>query len=468
MRFRSRGWGAWFVVAAAGVMLAYMAWTYRQVPVPEIPRPGPSAFTEREVQLDVSEAARRVELEPRSAAAWGEYGIVLRAYRQHLEADRCFQVAANLDPADGRWPYLIGTHLADADPTAAVAWLERAARGKVPDNARETVLARLAETLIAAGRPADALAALGPDLAAASPRIRLAAARAAAAVGDDRAAAEFLGDLADHPPAARQALLLRSGICRRQGRTSYADYLAARAAEAPNGVWPDPLADPVRSRDLSRGGRLDEAARLLRARQPVEAERLLRQLTDDPSASDPRAFVGLAEVREAQGDRKGALAALAQAVRVDPKNLAANYRLGLLHFDVGEHLWATGRADAARAEFREAVTWLDNALAINPDFGKGLLLKGAALHRFLGRPEDGLKLLRRFVQLRPGGRRGAPAARPGAGGQWPAGRRHGRAAPGRGTGPAGRPPGGRRAGQAGPAGQEVDGVRRSTAWASRA
>src|SRR5205823_8181028 len=83
------------------------------------------------------------------------------------------------------------------------------------------------------------------------------------------------------------------------------------------------------------------------------------------------------------------------------KNLAANYQLGLLHFDTGEQMWAAGRADEARAEFREAVTWLDNALAIHPDFGKGLLLKGAALHRFLGRPEDGLALLRRFVQLRP-------------------------------------------------------------------
>src|SRR5262249_50677194 len=89
------------------------------------------------------------------------------------------------------------------------------------------------------------------------------------------------------------------------------------------------------------------------------------------------------------------------AVRVDPKNLAANYRIGLLHFDTGEKLWAAGRADLARAEFREAVTWLDKALALNPNFGKGLLLKGAALHRFLGRPEDGLELLRRFVQLRP-------------------------------------------------------------------
>src|SRR5438445_1017174 len=355
MRIRLRDWRAWFVFAAAGVAVAYFAWPTREVPVLRIPRPGPSAFTEREVQMDVSGAARRVELEPQSAAAWGDYGIILRAYRQQPEADRCFQVAADLDPADGRWPYLIGTHLADADPTAAIGWLERAARGTVPAEARETVQARLAETLLAAGQPADALAALGPDPAASPPRIRLAAARAAAAAGDDRAAAEFLGDLADHPPPAPPALVLRSEICRRQGRTSYADYLAGRAADLPESNWPDPLSDPVRSRDLSRGGRLDEAARLLRAGQPIEAERLLRPLTEGPSASDPRAFVGLAEAWEAQGNRMGALEALAQAVKIDPKNLAGNYQIGLLHFDTGARLWAEGQADGVRAEIREAV-----------------------------------------------------------------------------------------------------------------
>src|SRR5262245_61906247 len=101
MRIRLTGRTAWFVFAAAGVAVAYAAWAIYNVPGPEIPRPGPSAFTEREVQMDVSGAARRVELKPRSAAAWGEYGIVLRAYRQHPEADRCFQVAADLDPTDG-------------------------------------------------------------------------------------------------------------------------------------------------------------------------------------------------------------------------------------------------------------------------------------------------------------------------------------------------------------------------------
>jgi tetratricopeptide (TPR) repeat protein len=380
-------------------VVAYVVWATREKPGPEIPRPGTSAFTEYEVRADVNGAARRVEQEPQSADAWGQYGIVLRAYRQHAEADRCFQVAADLDPADGRWPYLYGTHRADTDPAAAVEWLERAAHGTVPEAARETVRARLAETLLAAGRPAEALAAIGPDPSA-SPRLRLVAARAAAAAGDDRAAAEYLGDLTDYPHAARLALVLRSEICRRQGRTSYADYLAARAADAPVAGWPDPLADPIRSRDYSRGGRLDEAARLLRAGQPSEAERLLRPLTAGPAATDPRAFVGLAEARSMQGDLKGALTELARAVQLEPTNLAANYQLGLLHFHTGEQLWAKGQADRARAEFSEAVTWLDKALAVNQDFGKGLLLKGSALHRFLGKPDEGLALLRRFVQLR--------------------------------------------------------------------
>jgi tetratricopeptide (TPR) repeat protein len=311
----------------------------------------------------------------------------------------CFQTAADLDPTDGRWPYLLGHHRVETDPESAVGWLQRAAGGTVPANAQDTVQARLAEALLAVGRPADALIALGSDPK--SPRARLAAARAATAIGDDRAAAEFLVDLTDHPAAARQALLLRADICRRQGRTSYADYLGGRAATLPEGSWPDSLADPIRSRDLSPGGRLDEAARLLRAGRPDQAEQLLRPLTTNPATTDPRPFVGVAEARAAKGDRKAALTALTEAVRVDPNNLAANYQTGFFHFDSGEQLWAIGRVDAARDEFRKAVVWLDKALTISPDFGKALLLKGAALHRFLDRPDEGLAILRRFVQLRP-------------------------------------------------------------------
>jgi tetratricopeptide (TPR) repeat protein len=383
-----------------GVVAALVAdWLIRRTPLPEIPRPDPTAFVYQEVRQDISGAAGKVESAPRSAAAWGEYGIVLRAYLQHPEADLCFQTAAALDPTDGRWPYLLGHHRVETDPDSAVGWLQRAVGGTVPVDARETVQSRLAEALLAAGRPADALIALGSDPK--SPRGRLAAARAATATGDDRAAAEFLVGLTDHPPAARQALLLRAEICRRQGRTSYADYLGERAATLPAGTWPDPLADPIRSRDHSPGGRLDEAARLLRQGRPDQAEQVLRPLTTNPATTDARPFIGLAETRAAMGDRMGALAALTNALRVDPNNLAANYQTGFLHFDAGERLWANRRTDEARNEFREAVVWLDKALTISPDFGKALLLKGAALQRFLGQPDQGLAILQRFVQLRP-------------------------------------------------------------------
>ena len=76
MRIRLRDWRAWLIVTAAGMAVAYVAWPTREVPVPEIPRPGPSAFTEREVQMDVAGAARRVELEPQSAAAWGHLNLL--------------------------------------------------------------------------------------------------------------------------------------------------------------------------------------------------------------------------------------------------------------------------------------------------------------------------------------------------------------------------------------------------------
>src|SRR5260370_32451710 len=98
MRIRLKGWRAWFVVAAAGVAVAYVAWATREVPVPEIPRPGPSAFTEREVQMDVAGAAPRVELETRSAAAWGGYGVVPPAHPPPPEARRGLPVAAPPPP----------------------------------------------------------------------------------------------------------------------------------------------------------------------------------------------------------------------------------------------------------------------------------------------------------------------------------------------------------------------------------
>ncbi len=386
------------LLVAAVLVASSIGWRIQRTSAPEVPRPQLGPTAEREVQMDLFGAARSVEGNPKSAANWGEYGITLRAYRQHPEADECLRIAADLDPLDFRWPYLLGAHTALTDPNAAIVWFERAAKCKTTDDGRDRVRIRLAEALLAVGRVDDARVAIGREPSA-SPRNRLVAARIAIAAGDYRQAAEYLSEIDDQPLAARQVLLMRAEISRHLGRQSYAELLAKRAAEAPEGTWPDPLLDSIPARDYSRGGRLDEAVRLLRSGRPADAESLLRPLTFDKT--DPRPFLGLAEVRATMGDRKGALDQLSLAIKVDPKNLTANYQFGLIHFQIGEQLWAEKRTDAAKKEFQESVSWLDKAFEVNPDFGKGILLKGAALHRFLGRQEEGLSLLRRFVQLRP-------------------------------------------------------------------
>lgn len=366
--------------------------------MPDVPQPLLTAGADPAVVEDVTAARVAVENASRSATAWGEYGLTLRAYEFHPEADLCFRTAAALDSSDGRWAYLLGHHLAPTDPAAAVEWFRKAAEGKVPENARAGVRLRLAETLLAADRVDEARAALG-DSSPESDRAKLLAARLAVAAGDDRRAIEFLAHLTSHPIAARQALTLQSQIYLRQNRGALAAHVSKAAATAPDGEWPDPIADEVRRRDHSRTGRMDEAARLLRDGRPLDAEHLLRPLT--VNATDARPFIGLAEARLAMGDRAGSIHALEEGARVNPRDVTVNYQLGLRRFEDGEQSWTAGQTAAAQQAFRAAVDRFDVALAIDPTFGKALLLKGVAYQRFLGRADEGMAMLRQFVHLRP-------------------------------------------------------------------
>lgn len=403
--FKPHTWNRRATIAAAVFVVLLVAvgvwWRATRVAVPDVPNAELAGSTDPAVAGDLAKARQEVQDAPRSAAAWGEYGIALRVYGFHAGADVCLRTAAALDPEDGRWPYLMGHHLAANDPVAAVDWFRRAAEATVPDPAREGVQVRFAETLFAAGRHDEARAALaasGGD----SARARLLRARLEAAAGHDSSALSLLSELAAHPVAARRALTLRSQIYLRQQRRAYAAHISDLARVAPDAAWPDPIADELPRRDRSRAGRLTEAARLLRSGQLREAEKLLVPLTTSTGPHpDAQAFVGLAEVRAALGDEAGALAALAQGAEIAPKDVAVNYQLGLRAFGDGERLRAVGRQDAAAAAFRRAVEHLDTALAADPAFGKAMLLKGVALQKFLGRPDDGIALLRQFVALRP-------------------------------------------------------------------
>ncbi len=265
-------------------------WTHR-VAVPPPPAVVFTPAADPAFVADISAARAAVVAAPRSAGAWGEYGTVLRAYEQQAEADLCFETAARLDPADGRWAYLLGVRLAASDPAAGAVWLRQAV-GRVPADAAEAAKLTLVETLQAADQVTEARAAFGPD-APASPRAQVAAARLAFAAGDDQRAAELLTDLSAGPRPSRQVFALQAQLYQRKNRPASAAEASRKAATAPEPPWPDPLADPIPRRNRSRSGLLDEAARLLQAGRQRDAEKLLLPLT--ANSPDAKPFLGIAE-----------------------------------------------------------------------------------------------------------------------------------------------------------------------------
>src|SRR5262245_34900950 len=79
-----------------------------------------------DVARAVNDALEGVRREPRSGAAWGQLGMVLRAHRLDAEASGCFDQAAALDPDSPRWAYFRADLLLAQDFNAALPPLRRA------------------------------------------------------------------------------------------------------------------------------------------------------------------------------------------------------------------------------------------------------------------------------------------------------------------------------------------------------
>ncbi len=390
----------WILVFSAIVICGMGVTIYLllRVSVPIPPEIDFASKLEPIVVSDITTARNSVLSNSRSAAAWGEYGEVLRTYSFDEQSNVCFRAASSLDTNDGRWPYLLADNLNKSDPAAAIGWFALAAKRKVPEIAQEMVKLRYVETLLALDRASEARAELGGDEQK-SDRAKIALARAAVALGDITLAAEILSDMSNHPTVARQVLLLQAEIYR-DTRPSFAVDAAKRAVNAPNVPWPDPIVGSIARRNRSRSGLLDQAAELLGGGKPKDAEKILRSLAVATSP-DAKPYVGLAEAYMALGDFQSAVRELETGLTIEPKSLVVNYQRGKLHFALAEQLIQAKKPSEAKGEFQKAIDRLDVALAANPDFGKALLLKGTALSEFLDKPEEGIGLLRRFVVLRP-------------------------------------------------------------------
>ncbi|MHC4137927.1 MAG: tetratricopeptide repeat protein, partial [Planctomycetota bacterium] len=74
----------------------------------------------------IEETARVVEANPDDAAAWGKLGSVYVIHDFTAEAVVCLEQAAQRDPGEFRWPYLVGKAVKLDDHAASLSAFQRA------------------------------------------------------------------------------------------------------------------------------------------------------------------------------------------------------------------------------------------------------------------------------------------------------------------------------------------------------
>ncbi len=279
------------------------------------------------------------------AAAWGALGQVLLVYGLDA-AEPALRNAVACDPTAFGWHYYLGRfyHLRD-DFTQARTAYETALALRPEDIPTQLRLAQLSLEADAPGAAAseiEALLAREPDNAYA----HYLNGEAAAALGDDKAAAAAYGRALDLQPSASRLRYLLAMTERRLGRMDEAARQLALRGDVPVRMV-DPLTAELEA--LRRSGQVlvQQANAADREGRPEEARLLLERAVQlDPQDGGARQNLGLLRLRT--GEVAPALTDLAAAVALEPAN--ARFRISLA---VAQE--AAGRRELAEAALREAL-----------------------------------------------------------------------------------------------------------------
>jgi cytochrome c-type biogenesis protein CcmH/NrfG len=376
--FRVWFFGALAVVVVLGGGLAW--WWWPRTPRVEPPSPDLTEVDE-EVAEAIAAARDKVKRRPADGRAWGGLGMVFRAHDFADEANRSFREAERLDPAEPRWPYLLGLSVVMTDPAAGIPCLERAVERSGDDPLAPRM--RLAEALLEQGRLDEARGHLErarrrePD----NRRVRLGLGRLAVLRGQWRAALDELEHCTDDPHSRKMAHTLRAEAHTRLHETDKAREEQRLAEAAPEDViWPDPFVGEVLALQCGLRFRLQRAADLLELRRFAEAVWFL-EATLKRYPESLTAWLQLGVAWQNLGRMDQAEQAYRRAVDVDPDSADAWFRLGcvqalrrpqdaaesfrrtialkpdhaLAHFNLGHRLRELGDAAGAADEFRAAL-----------------------------------------------------------------------------------------------------------------
>ncbi len=325
-------------------------------------------------RLEAAEAA--VLANPRSAEAWGRFGMVHHAHELWDEAAEAYAKAEQLDAADVRWPYFLGDVLSvlGTDLAGAEAAFRRAMALQADYPPAHM---RLGNVLVAANRPEEAARqferalALEPGLAQA--RVPLAQIRLSE--GDLDAAERHLDLVLAEAPRHGQALAAMGQVYMRQGRREEARAVAELARNpASYNLYSDPLMGQVVNEGASAVLIWERAKSFLENENYEQAVLGLRRVVSlMPTNAEVHLQLAVAYGGLAQLDR--ARYHLEQAVALDPEAVEPRVRLAGLALDTGDP--------------RSAIPQLRKALELEPGNPEAPWLLGKALV-LAGQPVDAM------------------------------------------------------------------------------
>jgi tetratricopeptide (TPR) repeat protein len=323
---------ALFSVVALAVGGAWIAWSWRSATPPEVEFTG----ADPDVVAAVGAARAAVLRSPRSGAAWGHLGMVLRAHDYGQEANVCFAEAERLEPRDPRWPYLHGLTLLLTDLDRGIDKVRRAVELSGPS--RPAPRLRLAEALLARGRPDEAESEFRhvldhePD----NPRALLGLGRLLVRRDDLAGSLPYLRAARDGPFTHKAATHLLAEVYGRSGEEGALHDLGDVAGLPDDPPWPDPFVEEVERLQVGLQVVLAQADELLQQGRGGDAVGLLQQAVERRPESD-QAWLTLGRTLIRLSDYPAAQRTLRTAVRIAPGSVEGWFHLGVALYLGGDH-----------------------------------------------------------------------------------------------------------------------------------
>ena len=331
-----------------------------------IPTPNIATLDSSQSQI-LSNAQAAVRTQPQSADAWGRLGQIFEVMELKSEAETCYQRAVELDPASGRWLYLLALTQLEQKPDLALSNLGLAVKELPATN--DAPRLRLAPALVERARFSEAEPHLQALLALHTnhPAAHVELARIELARGKHNSVPELLRPALTNSYTARPALLLLSQTHQRSGDHESAAALARRAAAMPEPFdWPDPFQREVQSLFAADQRFSERANHFIMQGRFNEAEALLTQLIQRaPKNPEPLLLMGRLRIQQ----RRCAEAEkfLQQHLTLRTNSLQGFVQLGLAYYC--ESRWQDS-ADAFR-----------KATELKPDFAQAHYNLALALSR---------------------------------------------------------------------------------------